>query len=418
MTNEVKNVPELRFSDFSEEWEDNLVGSLFEFKNGLNKGKEHFGYGLPIVNFKDVFHNRGIKGEYLNGKVNVSEKELQNYSVRKGDVFFTRTSEIIEEIGYPAVMMDEIPKAVFSGFVLRARPKKNIKLVDDKFKRYVFFTYSFRKEMITKSSITTRALTSGTAINKMKVVYPTSIEEQNKIGDFFSKLDRQIELEEQKLSLLEEQKKGYMQKIFSQELRFKDEYGNDYPEWKKKKLDDVANYRRGSFPQPYGNKEWYDEKNGEPFVQVVDVDKNMKLHDQTKQKISDLAKPKSVKGFKGDIVVTLQGSIGRVALLHYDAYIDRTLLLIDSFKIEMNKNYFKYVLYLLFLKEKERAPGGTIKTITKKVLSNFKIDIPNVGEQEKIGKFFEKYDKCIQKQSNKIELLKKRKKSFLQKMFV
>ena len=189
-------------------------------------------------------------------------------------------------------------------------------------------------------------------------------------------------------------------------------------EWKKKKLDDVANYRRGSFPQPYGNKEWYDEKNGEPFVQVVDVDKNMKLHDKTKQKISDLAKPKSVKGFKGDIVVTLQGSIGRVALLHYDAYIDRTLLLIDSFKIEMNKNYFKYVLYLLFLKEKERAPGGTIKTITKKVLSNFKIDIPNVGEQEKIGKFFEKYDECIQKQSDKIGLLKERKKGFLQKMFV
>ncbi|MFY2154049.1 restriction endonuclease subunit S, partial [Mammaliicoccus sciuri] len=254
-------------------------------------------------------------------------------------------------------------------------------------------------------------------IEKIKV-YSCGLEEQRKIGDFFRKLDRQIELEEQKLAKLEEQKKGYMQKIFSQQLRFKDENGNDYPEWKKKKLDDVANYRRGSFPQPYGNKEWYDEKNGEPFVQVVDVDKNMKLHDKTKQKISDLAKPKSVKGFKGDIVVTLQGSIGRVALLHYDAYIDRTLLLIDSFKIEMNKNYFKYVLYLLFLKEKERAPGGTIKTITKKVLSNFKIDIPNVGEQEKIGKFFEKYDECIQKQSNKIELLKKRKKSFLQKMFV
>ncbi|WP_238347258.1 restriction endonuclease subunit S [Staphylococcus pseudoxylosus] len=250
------------------------------------------------------------------------------------------------------------------------------------------------------------------------IVYISELDEQQKIGNFFSKLDRQIELEEQKLAKLEEQKKGYMQQIFSQQLRFKDENGNDYPEWKKKKLDDVANYRRGSFPQPYGNKEWYDEKNGEPFVQVVDVDKNMKLHDKTKQKISDLAKPKSVKGFKGDIVVTLQGSIGRVALLHYDAYIDRTLLLIDSFKIEMNKNYFKYVLYLLFLKEKERAPGGTIKTITKKVLSNFKIDIPNVGEQEKIGSFFKNLDEFIEKQANKVELLKQRKQSFLQKMFV
>lgn len=188
-------------------------------------------------------------------------------------------------------------------------------------------------------------------------------------------------------------------------------------EWKKKKLDDVANYRRGSFPQPYGNKEWYDEKNGEPFVQVVDVDKNMKLHDQTKQKISDLAKPKSVKGFKGDIVVTLQGSIGRVALLHYDAYIDRTLLLIYSFKIEMNKNYFKYVLYLLFLKEKERAPGGTIKTITKKVLSNFKIDIPNVGEQEKIGEFFSKLDRQIELEEQKLEKLKEQKKGYMQQIF-
>ena len=188
-------------------------------------------------------------------------------------------------------------------------------------------------------------------------------------------------------------------------------------EWKKKKLEDVANYRRGSFPQPYGNKEWYDEKNGEPFVQVVDVDKNMKLHDQTKQKISDLAKPKSVKGFKGDIVVTLQGSIGRVALLHYDAYIDRTLLLIDSFKIEMNKNYFKYVLYLLFLKEKERAPGGTIKTITKKVLSNFKIDIPNVGEQEKIGEFFSKLDRQIELEEQKLAKLEEQKKGYMQQIF-
>lgn len=411
------NTPELRFSEFKEEWISKYVGEYFFFKNGLNKGKEFFGSGSPIVNFTDVFNNRGLYSKTINGKVSVTEKEINQFNVAKGDVFFTRTSEVIEEIGMPSVLLDHISDCVFSGFVLRAR-EFNPGIFAESFKKYMFTTYNFRKEMIKKSSMTTRALTSGTAISNMVFIFPENINEQRKIGDFFSKLDQQIELEEKKLELLEQQKKGYMQKIFSQELRFKDEYGNDYPEWKKKKLDDVANYRRGSFPQPYGNKEWYDEKNGEPFVQVVDVDKNMKLHDQTKQKISDLAKPKSVKGFKGDIVVTLQGSIGRVALLHYDAYIDRTLLLIDSFKIEMNKNYFKYVLYLLFLKEKERAPGGTIKTITKKVLSNFKIDIPNVGEQEKIGKFFEKYDKCIQKQSNKIELLKKRKKSFLQKMFV
>ncbi len=126
---------------------------------------------------------------------------------------------------------------MFSGFVLRGRPKSGIDLINNNFKRYVFFTNSFRKEMITKSSMTTRALTSGSAINKMKVIYPVSAKEQRKIGDFFSKLDRQIELEEQKLELLQQQKKGYMQKIFSQELRFKDENSEDYPHWENSKIE-------------------------------------------------------------------------------------------------------------------------------------------------------------------------------------
>ncbi|MFG6175371.1 restriction endonuclease subunit S, partial [Staphylococcus aureus] len=69
-------------------------------------------------------------------------------------------------------------------------------------------------------------------IANLKIFTPTIFEEQQKIGKFFSKLDRQIELEEQKLELLQQQKKGYLQKIFSQELRFKDENGNDYPEWR------------------------------------------------------------------------------------------------------------------------------------------------------------------------------------------
>ena len=69
-------------------------------------------------------------------------------------------------------------------------------------------------------------------IKKLKFNLPTNINEQEKIGAFFSKLDRQIELEEKKLELLEQQKKGYMQKIFSQELRFKDDNRNEYPNWK------------------------------------------------------------------------------------------------------------------------------------------------------------------------------------------
>jgi type I restriction enzyme S subunit len=412
MTNEIKNVPELRFPGFEGEWRlINLKNCFHTIKNGFvgtatpfytdNSGVRY----LQSNNVKNGFLNDNVK-IYVTKEFNEKYKSNQ---LKSGDMLMVQSGHA----GATAVVSDAYEGSNCHALIIM-KPKSNINTI--------FLNNYFQSGKGVKSIY---SLITGNTIKHIlssdvkKITFSTPvIGEQEKIGNFFSKLDRQIELEEQKLAKLEEQKKGYMQQIFSQQLRFKDENGNDYPEWKKKKLDDVANYRRGSFPQPYGNKEWYDEKNGEPFVQVVDVDKNMKLHDKTKQKISDLAKPKSVKGFTGDIVVTLQGSIGRVALLHYDAYIDRTLLLIDSFKIEMNKNYFKYVLYLLFLKEKERAPGGTIKTITKKVLSNFKIDIPNVGEQEKIGSFFKNLDEFIEKQANKVELLKQRKQSFLQKMFV
>ncbi|HHA9954225.1 TPA: restriction endonuclease subunit S [Staphylococcus aureus] len=405
------NTPELRFPEFKEEWEFQELGNLAQFSKGKLLSKKDLNIsGIPCILYGELYTRYGAILNKVYSKTD-SKKNSLVFS-KKNQILIPSSGETDIDIATATAINTDL-KIAIGGDLNIITPINSdgrfISLYINGKGKHNLAKYAQGKSVVHLYN---------SDIKKLKFYLPSNNSEQQKIGDFFSKLDRQIELEEQKLEKLEEQKKGYMQKIFSQQLRFKDENGNDYPEWKKKKLDDVANYRRGSFPQPYGNKEWYDEKNGEPFVQVVDVDKNMKLHNQTKQKISDLAKPKSVKGFKGDIVVTLQGSIGRVALLHYDAYIDRTLLLIDSFKIEMNKNYFKYVLYLLFLKEKERAPGGTIKTITKKVLSNFKIDIPNVGEQEKIGKFFEKYDKCIQKQSNKIELLKKRKKSFLQKMFV
>ena len=188
-------------------------------------------------------------------------------------------------------------------------------------------------------------------------------------------------------------------------------------DWEERKLGQVANYRRGSFPQPYGNKEWYDGENSMPFVQVVDVGDNLRLVEDTKQKISELAQPKSVFVEEGKVVVTLQGSIGRVAITQYPAYVDRTLLIFESYKAEMDEYYFAYVIQQLFEYEKTRAPGGTIKTITKEALSNFTISFPSIAEQKKLGKFFEQLDDTITLHQRKLDLLKETKKGFLQKMF-
>jgi type I restriction enzyme S subunit len=229
--------------------------------------------------------------------------------------------------------------------------------------------------------------------------------------------DKLTQLKKKK-SLLEQYKKGVMQKIFSQELRFKDENGEDFVDWEEKKLGEVANFRRGSFPQPYGLPEWYDDENGMPFIQVYDVDDNMLLKPTTKNKISKLASKQSVFVKTGTLVITIQGSIGRIAKTQYDAYIDRTLLIFQSYKLPINVDYFKFVVFLLFEIEKTKAPGGTIKTITKEVLTEFTVPIPSLPEQTKIANFLSAIDDKISHCGVQIEKMEGWKKGLLQGMFV
>ncbi|HCY6524193.1 TPA: restriction endonuclease subunit S [Staphylococcus aureus] len=406
---QTKNVPELRFPGFEGEWEEKKVGELLEFKNGLNKGKEYFGSGSSIVNFKDVFNNRSLNTNNLTGKVNVNSKELKNYSVEKGDVFFTRTSEVIGEIGYPSVILNDPENTVFSGFVLRGRPKSGIDLINNNFKRYVFFTNSFRKEMITKSSMTTRALTSGSAINKMKVVYPVSAKEQRKIGDFFSKLDRQIELEEQKLELLQQQKKGYMQKIFSQELRFKDENSEDYPHWENSKIEKYLKERN--------------ERSDKGQMLSVTINSGIIKFSELDRKDNsskDKSNYKVVR--KNDIAYNSmrmwQGASGRS---NYNGIVSPAYTVL--YPTQNTSSLFigyKFKTHRMIHKFKINSQGLTSDTwnLKYKQLKNINIDIPVLEEQEKIGDFFKKMDILISKQKIKIEILEKEKQSFLQKMFL
>jgi type I restriction enzyme S subunit len=110
-----------RLPGFSGEWEVKKLGEIFDFKNGLNKEKKYFGVGTPIVNYMDVYKNRGLTARDLKGKVTVTEKELKAYQVHKDDVFFTRTSETVDEIGISSVILEDLDNTVFSGFVLRAK---------------------------------------------------------------------------------------------------------------------------------------------------------------------------------------------------------------------------------------------------------------------------------------------------------
>jgi type I restriction enzyme S subunit len=205
-----------RLPGFHGDWAQVKLGDLFNFKNGLNKAKEFFGYGTPIVNYMDVFRSSAIRASHLQGRVSLSRSELNNFDVRKGDVFFTRTSETLDEIGVASVMLDEPIDTVFSGFVLRARPL-NERLYND-FKAYCFGSEPVRRQITSKASYTTRALTNGRILSEVLLLVPP-IPEQIAIAEVLTDIDAELTLLKQRREKTRALKQSMMQELLTGKVR-------------------------------------------------------------------------------------------------------------------------------------------------------------------------------------------------------
>lgn len=409
--NKCMNVPELRFKGFKKEWDFCSVGDFYYFKNGLNKGKEFFGFGTPIVNFIPVFNNRGLTSDILKGRVSLSKKEISSFEVKKGDIFFTRTSETLEEIGYPSVMLDESNDTVFSGFVLRGRAINEDPL-SDLFKKYVFFTNDFRKEMIRKSSMTTRALTSGTSIKKMEFYFPENKMEQEKIGIFHSIIDKEIIFITTRIKLLKQIKTASLQSMFPQEgetvpkVRFK-----GFKEgWKKEKLGNL-------FKERIENN-----INGE-LLSVTINNGIIKASDNGRfdNSNNDKSHYKVVK--IGDIVYNTmrmwQGASGYSA---YEGIVSPAYTVIIP-QEQVFPLFFAYLFKTQSLINRFRIHSQGLTTDTWNLkfagFSIIEVCFPKSKlEQQKIASYFCNLDKQISLQTQRLEKLKQIKAACLDKMFV
>ena len=155
------------------------LDEIFDFKNGLNKGKEFFGKGVPFISYVNVYKLDRLQEENIIEKVDLTEDEIERFSVIKGDVLFTRTSEVKEEVGYSSVVIEDLENTVFNGFTIRAR-LKNRGILLPEYSAHLFRCHEIRKEIIKRTSFTTRASLSGQELGKVKVVIPP-LSLQNKI---------------------------------------------------------------------------------------------------------------------------------------------------------------------------------------------------------------------------------------------
>lgn len=216
---EGKGTKQTELGEIPEDWDAARIGDSFDFKNGLNKAKAYFGCGTPIVNYMDVFSNHGLDASRIHGLVQVSREEINSYSARKGDVFFTRTSETVDEIGQAAALVDDVPSAVFSGFILRARERDHKDSLSLEFKKYCFSSDVVRKQIRSTSSYTTRALTNGKLLSEVRFPRPRDVREQAEIAQAISNMETEISSVDKLLQKTKAIKQGMMQQLLTGRTR-------------------------------------------------------------------------------------------------------------------------------------------------------------------------------------------------------
>jgi type I restriction enzyme S subunit len=415
-----KNTPPLRFPEFSGEWEEAIIDDFFDFKNGLNKEKEFFGQGTPIINFKDVYKLTSIKESDIKGLVTLTNNEIERFSAKKGDIFFTRTSETIDDIGMSATLIEDIQNCVFSGFTLRARPRE-YSIFDSLFTSYCFNINSIRKEIVTKSSFTTRALTSGTLLKKVVFHFP-KIEEQQKIANFLTAIDEKINQLTQKKAALDQYKKGVMQQIFNQTIRFKKDDGSAFEDWEVRKLGDFLTFKNGV----NASKEQYGQ--GFKFINVLDIINNNVITFNKIKGSVDISKSIFLKNEVkyGDILFQ-RSSETREEVGQANVYLDKDKsATFGGFVIrgqsirKYNPLFMNYVLKSSSVRKEitSRSGGSTRFNIGQESLKKVKISIPSLEEQQKIANFLTLLDQKIEKTNHQLEKAQAYKKGLLQQMFV
>lgn len=187
--------------EIPEHWNIKRLGFLGSLQNGISKSSEHFGFGFPFVSYSDVYKNIELPKEVV-GLVNASKTDRHAYSVKHGDVFFTRTSETIEEIGLTSTCLKTIENATFAGFLIRFRPEST-ELIPG-FSKYFFRSDIHRKYFVKEMNLVTRASLSQELLKKLPVLLP-SVEEQKQIADFLDTECSNIEsLINQKRNLVNE----------------------------------------------------------------------------------------------------------------------------------------------------------------------------------------------------------------------
>lgn len=205
---------EIRFKDennsYYPEWCVKRLGDIATLKNGIAKSKSFFGHGSKFVNLQDVFCKSRLYNSSF-GLVEVTEKELRENNLQKGDVLFVRSSVKPEGVGLPCLVEQDLDATTFSGFLIRCR--FNATELTDSFKIHLFNSYTFRNEVLRRSTVSANTNINQDNLSIIPVAIPCK-EEQKKISTLLDAIDDRIDLSIKKLNKIKTIKRGLLQAMF------------------------------------------------------------------------------------------------------------------------------------------------------------------------------------------------------------
>lgn len=403
-------IPQIRFPEFKDNWEHKKLSELL---SESKKRNEDLKYGKDEV--LSVSGEVGIVNQIEHLGRSYAGESVHNYhTVETGDIVYTKSPLKANPFGI--IRLNKSKTGIVSTLYAVYNVKE--KNACGSFLDYYFSldanTNRYLRPLVRKGAKNTLQISDAEAITG-EIFVPTT-DEQKRIATFFTVLDKKIAELKQKKNLLEKYKKGIMQKIFSQKLRFRDENGKEFSKWEKKKLGEVAKFSKGkgiSKIEIAEDGKFECIRYGELYTHYREVIDTIKSKTNVNEK--DL-----IFSEANDVIIPASGET-QIDIAKASCVLKAGIAFGGDLNIIKTKNNGVFLSYYLNTKKKKDianlAQGISVVHLYSSQLTTLNLELPSLPEQTKIANFLSVIDEKLTRTEKQIQQTEQYKKGLLQKMF-